>query len=110
MSTNHNGLTYMGRIAASLTLSKLQYSTLFQAKFLTNAVYSTCIVSLAQQLCGGILRNPSSRGLLTALVNVFAFYSNKMFSGAYDNPKATLAYSVGFGTCFKGFQSPETRA
>ncbi|KAH7237737.1 uncharacterized protein BKA55DRAFT_578249 [Fusarium redolens] len=78
----HNGLTYMGRVIASLKLSKLQYSTLFQAKFLRNAVYSTCIVSLAQQLCG---------------VNVFAFYSNKMFSGAYDNLKATLAYSVGFG-------------
>ncbi|KAF4946659.1 hypothetical protein FGADI_11007 [Fusarium gaditjirri] len=78
----HSGLTYMGRVVASLKLSKLQYSTLFQERFLRNAVYSTCIVSLAQQLCG---------------VNVFAFYSNKMFSGAYDNLKATLAYSVGFG-------------
>ncbi|KAL5613991.1 hypothetical protein FOVSG1_003054 [Fusarium oxysporum f. sp. vasinfectum] len=78
----HSGLTYMGRVVASLNLSKLQYSTLFQARFLRNAVYSTCIVSLAQQLCG---------------VNVFAFYSNKMFSGAYGNLKATLAYSVGFG-------------
>ncbi|KAF5600443.1 myo-inositol transport ITR1 [Fusarium pseudoanthophilum] len=80
--TKHSGLTYMGRVAASLKLSKLQYSTLFQERFLRNAVYSTCIVSLAQQLCG---------------VNVFAFYSNKMFSGAHDNLKATLAYSVGFG-------------
>nr|RBQ97604.1 hypothetical protein FVER53263_11693 [Fusarium verticillioides] len=82
MRTKQSGLTYMGRVVASLRLSKLQYSTLFQARFLRNAVYSTCIVSLAQQLCG---------------VNVFAFYSNKMFSGAYDNSKATLAYSVGFG-------------
>ncbi|KAF5538019.1 myo-inositol transport ITR1 [Fusarium phyllophilum] len=82
MRTKQSGLTYMGRVVASLRLSKLQYSTLFQARFLRNAVCSTCIVSLAQQLCG---------------VNVFAFYSNKMFSGAYDNLKATLAYSVGFG-------------
>ncbi|KLO93135.1 sorbitol transporter [Fusarium fujikuroi] len=82
MGNKQSGLTYMGRVAASLKLSRLQYSTLFQARFLRNAVYSTCIVSLAQQLCG---------------VNVFAFYSNKMFSGTYDNLKATLAYSVGFG-------------
>ncbi|KAF5643157.1 myo-inositol transport ITR1 [Fusarium sp. NRRL 52700] len=82
MRTKQSGLTYMGRVVASLRLSKLQYSTLFQARFLRNAVYSTCIVSLAQQLCG---------------INVFAFYSNKMFSGAYDKLKTTLAYSVGFG-------------
>ncbi|KAF4345566.1 myo-inositol transport ITR1 [Fusarium beomiforme] len=83
LQTNRrSGLTYMGRVVASLKLSKAQYSTLFRARSLRNAVYSTCIVSLAQQLCG---------------VNVFAFYSNKIFSGAYGNLKATLAYSVGFG-------------
>ncbi|KAG6996430.1 hypothetical protein FocnCong_v015400 [Fusarium oxysporum f. sp. conglutinans] len=80
----HNGLIYMGRVLASLKLSRGQYSTHFEARSLRNAVYSTCIVSLAQQLCG---------------VNVFAFYSNKIFSGACGNLKATLAYSVGFGMC-----------
>ncbi|KAF4960244.1 hypothetical protein FSARC_10532 [Fusarium sarcochroum] len=78
----HDGLTYMGRVLASLGLSWEQYSTLFGARSLRNAVCSTCIVSLAQQLCG---------------VNVFAFYSNKIFSGASNNLRTTLAYSVGFG-------------
>ncbi|KAL3600120.1 hypothetical protein FPOAC2_04351 [Fusarium poae] len=81
-NTRHDGLTYMGRVVVSLKLSMVQYSTLFQERYLRNAVYSTCIVSLAQQLCG---------------VNVFAFYSNKIFSGADDNLKVTLAYSIGFG-------------
>ncbi|KAF4448162.1 hypothetical protein F53441_8397 [Fusarium austroafricanum] len=82
ISHANNGLTYGSRIIASLRLSWKQYSTLFGKPHLRNAVYSTCIVSLAQQLCG---------------VNVFAFYSNKIFLGSNDNLKATLAYSVGFG-------------
>ncbi|EGU72637.1 hypothetical protein FOXB_16854 [Fusarium oxysporum f. sp. conglutinans Fo5176] len=36
-------------------------------------------------------------GLIYMGLNVFAFYSNKIFSGACGNLKATLAYSVGFG-------------
>jgi hypothetical protein len=98
-NTRHDGLTYMGRVVVSLKLSMVQYSTLFQERYLRNAVYSTCIVSLAQQLCGGKLKVPDLKSLLIQVpVNVFAFYSNKIFSGADDNLKVTLAYSIGFGT------------
>jgi hypothetical protein len=57
----HNGLTYMCRVVASMQLSRRQYSTLFEARNLRNAVYSTCIVSLSQQLCGGKSSDKSNR-------------------------------------------------
>ncbi|KAJ0296669.1 hypothetical protein COL516b_011369 [Colletotrichum fioriniae] len=59
-----------------------QYSHLLTTSRLRNAVWSTCIVALAQQLCG---------------INVFAFYSNNFFIKGDPSPRNAMLYSLGFG-------------
>ncbi|RSL61874.1 hypothetical protein CEP53_004929 [Fusarium sp. AF-6] len=74
------GLTYMSRIWVVLKLSMRQFRPLFNERHLRNALVSSCIVALAQQLCG---------------INVFAFYSNELFSNY--GVKKSMGYSFGFG-------------
>ncbi|KAL2694692.1 hypothetical protein Neosp_001278 [[Neocosmospora] mangrovei] len=75
-----SGLTYMSRIWVVLKLSARQFRPLFNQQHLRNALLSSCTVALAQQLCG---------------INVFAFYSNELFSN-YGVEKS-MGYSFGFG-------------
>ncbi|RSM06022.1 hypothetical protein CEP52_005957 [Fusarium oligoseptatum] len=75
-----SGLTYMSRIGVVLKLSARQFRPLFNQRHLRNALLSSCTVALAQQLCG---------------INVFAFYSNELFSN-YGVEKS-MGYSFGFG-------------
>ncbi|KPM41126.1 hypothetical protein AK830_g5433 [Neonectria ditissima] len=74
------GLSYAARARVVLKLSAEQYKTLFKKRRLRNAIWSTCTVALAQQLCG---------------INVFAFYSNELFS--QYGVERSMIYSFGFG-------------
>lgn len=46
------GLTYASRLHSGLAYCFRQYRVLFSEAKLKNAVLSTCVVALAQQLCG----------------------------------------------------------
>ncbi|EWG53749.1 hypothetical protein FVEG_12113 [Fusarium verticillioides 7600] len=74
------GLTYASLIVLVTRLSVDQFKPLFTRRRLRNALWSSCIVALSQQLCG---------------INVFAFYSNGMFSDY--GVKTSMGYSFGFG-------------
>ncbi|GKU04639.1 polyol transporter 2 [Fusarium langsethiae] len=56
------------------------FKPLFTRRRLRNALWSSCTVALAQQLCG---------------INVFAFYSNGIFSDY--GVRTSMGYSFGFG-------------
>ncbi|KAF4981998.1 hypothetical protein FDECE_17595 [Fusarium decemcellulare] len=75
-----SGLSYASRVLVVLRLTAEQLKYLFTTRSLRNALWSSCTVALAQQLCG---------------INVFAFYSNAMFSGY--GVSTGMAYSLGFG-------------
>ncbi|KAG9501504.1 hypothetical protein J7337_007193 [Fusarium musae] len=75
-----SGLTYASLIVLVTRLSVDQFKPLFTRRRLRNALWSSCIVALSQQLCG---------------INVFAFYSNGMFSDY--GVKTSMGYSFGFG-------------
>ncbi|KAL2752087.1 hypothetical protein ACRALDRAFT_1078170 [Sodiomyces alcalophilus JCM 7366] len=66
------------------TLSEFlhQYYELFRERRLRNALISSSIVALAQQLCG---------------INVLAFYSGTLFSRAGAGRLTAMLYSLGFG-------------
>jgi hypothetical protein len=55
------GLTYAKEFKKAITFSWRQYTALFKTRRHVNAVYTVCLVNLAQQTSG---------------VNVFAFYSS----------------------------------
>ncbi|KAJ4247776.1 hypothetical protein NW762_012985 [Fusarium torreyae] len=78
--TLSSGLTYASLILVVLKLSAYQFRPLFTRRRLRNALWSSCTVALSQQLCG---------------INVFAFYSNGMFSEY--GVKTSMGYSFGFG-------------
>ncbi|KAM0550608.1 hypothetical protein ACHAPJ_008866 [Fusarium lateritium] len=78
--TLSSGLTYASLILVVLKLSADQFRPLFTRRRLRNALWSSCTVALSQQLCG---------------INVFAFYSNGMFSEY--GVKTSMGYSFGFG-------------
>ncbi|KAI1877075.1 uncharacterized protein JN550_001147 [Neoarthrinium moseri] len=59
-----------------------QYAQLFSVPRLRNALVSTCIMALSQQLCG---------------INVLAFYSGVMFSNMGNSKNQSMYYSIGFG-------------
>lgn len=59
-----------------------QYYELFKVRRLRNALISSSIVALAQQLCG---------------INVLAFYSGTLFSRAGAGRLTAMLYSLGFG-------------
>ncbi|KAF4493856.1 myo-inositol transport ITR1 [Fusarium agapanthi] len=75
-----SGLTYASLIILVTRLSVDQFKPLFTRRRLRNALWSSCVVALSQQLCG---------------INVFAFYSNGMFSDY--GVKTSMGYSFGFG-------------
>ncbi|RFN46482.1 hypothetical protein FIE12Z_9270 [Fusarium flagelliforme] len=75
-----SGLTYSSLIQVVLQLSADQFKPLFTSRRLRNALWSSSTVALAQQLCG---------------INVFAFYSNGIFSNY--GVKTSMGYSFGFG-------------
>ncbi|KAL3589857.1 hypothetical protein FPOAC2_12038 [Fusarium poae] len=75
-----SGLTYSSLILVVTKLSADQYKPLFTRRRLRNALWSSCTVALAQQLCG---------------INVFAFYSNGIFSDY--GVRTSMGYSFGFG-------------
>ncbi|KAL1877971.1 hypothetical protein Daus18300_002325 [Diaporthe australafricana] len=85
------GLTYASRCRTALSYCSRQYALLFTREKLRNAMLSTCVVALAQQLCG---------------INVFAFYSNTFFVGPnheldtsplHLDKREAMTYSAGFG-------------
>ncbi|KAG7044264.1 sugar transporter [Colletotrichum scovillei] len=76
------GLTFAKHMSFALSDAYRQYSHLLTTPRLRNAVWSTCIVALAQQLCG---------------INVFAFYSNNFFIKGDPSPRNAMLYSLGFG-------------
>ncbi|KAI1012020.1 hypothetical protein LB503_004225 [Fusarium chuoi] len=78
--TASSGLTYASLIILVTRLSVDQFKPLFTRRRLRNALWSSCVVALSQQLCG---------------INVFAFYSNGMFSDY--GVKTSMGYSFGFG-------------
>ncbi|CAG1966395.1 unnamed protein product [Fusarium graminearum] len=78
--TQRSGLTYSSLILVVLQLSEDQFKPLFTRRRLKNALWSSCTVALAQQLCG---------------INVFTFYSNGIFSDW--GVKTSMGYSFGFG-------------
>ncbi|KAF5019721.1 hypothetical protein F66182_8264 [Fusarium sp. NRRL 66182] len=75
-----SGLTYASLILVVMRLSVDQFKPLFKSRRLRNALWSSCTVALAQQLCG---------------INVFAFYSNGMFSDY--GVQTSMGYTFGFG-------------
>ncbi|CZS73907.1 unnamed protein product [Fusarium graminearum] len=77
--TQRSGLTYSSLILVVLQLSEDQFKPLFTRRRLKNALWSSCTVALAQQLCG---------------INVFTFYSNGIFSDW--GVKTSMGYSFGF--------------
>ncbi|XEU95828.1 hypothetical protein FSHL1_001113 [Fusarium sambucinum] len=78
--TASSGLTYSSLILVVMQLSADQFKPLFTRRRLRNALWSSCTVALAQQLCG---------------INVFAFYSNGIFSDY--GVRTSMGYSFGFG-------------
>lgn len=52
MSHAKSGLTYANQFWTALVYCSRQYALLFTQTKLRNAVLSTCVVALAQQLCG----------------------------------------------------------
>ena len=50
--SRQKGLTYWSQLRVVIGLSFEQYRTLFETPRLRNALWSTCTVNLAQQLCG----------------------------------------------------------
>lgn len=66
--TQRSGLTYSSLILVVLQLSEDQFKPLFTRRRLKNALWSSCTVALAQQLCG-------SKLLFLALSNVANMYS-----------------------------------
>ncbi|ROW04806.1 hypothetical protein VMCG_04780 [Cytospora schulzeri] len=79
-----SGLTYASSLQSGLAHSFGQYRLLLTETKLKNAVLSTCVVALAQQLCG---------------INVFAFYSNTFFTNlsTQGSNLQAMGYSAGFG-------------
>ncbi|KAI1410458.1 MFS general substrate transporter [Hypoxylon sp. FL1857] len=73
-----------------------QYRQLFVERRLRNALISSSIVALAQQLCG---------------INIFAFYSGTLFSGvlAPGDPLSPMLYSLGYGAINFVFGLPAIR-
>lgn len=49
------GLTYASYVYSALSHTTRQYGHLFKTPRLRNAVWSTCVLALAQQLCGSML-------------------------------------------------------
>lgn len=81
-----DGLTYANNLKTGISHSYNQYRNVFGKLKLRNALMSTCVVALAQQLCGSKSTSltPDKRfspiqkvAKLLILVNVFAFYSSK---------------------------------
>ncbi|KAI1768649.1 hypothetical protein GGR53DRAFT_531862 [Hypoxylon sp. FL1150] len=76
----------------------VQYKQLFKERRLRNALISSSIVALAQQLCG---------------INVFAFYSGNLFIGALEGDEKgrlkSMGYSLGFGAINFFFGLPAIR-
>lgn len=56
LSMREKGLTYASQLRVVVGLSIEQYRTLFKTPRLRNALWSTCTVNLAQQLCGSRLK------------------------------------------------------
>ncbi|KAH6891067.1 hypothetical protein B0T10DRAFT_605400 [Thelonectria olida] len=61
----------------------LQFRQLFEQRRLRNALISSSVVNLAQQLCG---------------INIIAFYSGTLFSSFGTETITAMAYSLGLGT------------
>ncbi|KAH7245821.1 major facilitator superfamily domain-containing protein [Fusarium tricinctum] len=91
--TLDSGLTYSSLVRLVMKLSADQFRPLFTRRRLRNALWSSCTVALAQQLCG---------------INVFAFYSNGMFSEY--GVKTSMGYSLGFGAVNYFFALPAMRS
>ncbi|KAL2275543.1 hypothetical protein FJTKL_02034 [Diaporthe vaccinii] len=85
MSHAKSGLTYANQFWTAVVYCSRQYALLFKETKLRNAVLSTCVVALAQQLCG---------------INVFAFYSNTFFVGTSGNRLSAMGFSTGFVNLF----------
>ncbi|KAI0015312.1 hypothetical protein F4780DRAFT_90202 [Xylariomycetidae sp. FL0641] len=83
---------------AHLKLYLFQYRQLFSERRLRNALISSSIVALAQQLCG---------------INVFAFYSGTLFKSASQPESGSqllpMVYSVGYGAVNFVFGLPAIR-
>ncbi|KAK7397661.1 hypothetical protein QQX98_012972 [Neonectria punicea] len=72
-----------------------QFRQLFQQRRLYDAVISTSVVNLAQQLCG---------------INVIAFYFGTLFSRAGADTIIAMAYSLGLGTVNFVFALPAIKS
>lgn len=81
-----SGLTYASNLQSGLYHAVNQYRDLFTKPKLRNAMVSTCVVALAQQLCGSMLASlrisechvaTAQLTSICTLVNVFAFYSSE---------------------------------
>ncbi|KIL94419.1 hypothetical protein FAVG1_02983 [Fusarium avenaceum] len=88
-----SGLTYSSLVRLVMKLSADQFRPLFTRRRLRNALWSSCTVALAQQLCG---------------INIFAFYSNGMFSEY--GVTTSMGYSLGFGAVNFFFALPAMRS
>ncbi|POS69660.1 hypothetical protein DHEL01_v211944 [Diaporthe helianthi] len=74
MSHAKSGLTYASHSAMAVVYCSRQYALLFKETKLRNAVLSTCVVALAQQLCG-----------------------NTFFVNSISNKLDAMGFSTGFG-------------
>ncbi|KAI1273948.1 sugar transporter-domain-containing protein [Xylaria sp. FL0933] len=84
-------------LVAHIRAYAAQYKQLFTQRRLRNALVSSSIVSLAQQLCG---------------INVFAFYSGPLFNGLLHDHRGELRpmlYSFGYGAVNFLFGLPAIR-
>lgn len=85
LTSAKDGLTYANILTSGVYHSVIQYRDLWIEPKLKNAMLSTCVVALAQQLCGSksiIILIPPRRHVCSeanydGTVNVFAFYSSE---------------------------------
>ncbi|KAK6705563.1 hypothetical protein SNK05_009462 [Fusarium graminearum] len=91
--TQRSGLTYSSLIMAVLQLSEDQFKPLFTRRRLKNALWSSCTVALAQQLCG--------IGHIIVSLDIADNLPDGIFSDW--GVKTSMGYSFGFALTYRVF-------
>ncbi|WXC52845.1 hypothetical protein QX201_012512 [Fusarium graminearum] len=91
--TQRSGLTYSSLILVVLQLSEDQFKPLFTRRRLKNALWSSCTVALAQQLCG--------IGHIIVSLDIADNLPDGIFSDW--GVKTSMGYSFGFALTYRVF-------
>ncbi|KAG7416924.1 putative polyol transporter 3 [Fusarium oxysporum f. sp. rapae] len=87
-----SGLTYASLIILVTRLSVDQFKPLFTRRRLRNALLSSCVVALSQQLCGNGMF--SDYGVKTSMGYSLGFVAPQVDSGDQPKPKADTGGSI----------------